>query len=269
MNPLATLIDLTQSYPCCHVPIVTLATAAYRGHEEDEVLIEEPKKLIIRDTNRRPTAAQIAAFKGVPTGFVADAQDGLGAMDARIGPVGDGRDFPCAMAGPAITAFNRPGDVLATLAALKFVQAGDVLVAGFSGHQGCASAGDRVCGMLKNCQAAGLVTDGPMRDYQGIVEVGLPSFCTGLTPASPVAAGPGVIGGAVDIGGLRVETGDMIVADRDGVVVVPFDTIDAVLLRLEHVAKLENDLDQEVRQGLKIPKAIEDFLDSDEVQYLS
>ncbi|MEO0914444.1 MAG: RraA family protein, partial [Pseudomonadota bacterium] len=216
-------------------------------------MIEEPAKLRIRREMQRPTAAQVAGFQGVPSGFVVDAMMGAGALAAGIGPVGAGRDIPCVAAGPALTAGCGAGDILATLAALKFIAPGDVLVAAFDGFQGCAAAGDRVIGMARNCGAAGFVTDGPMRDYAGIVEVGLPAWCSGLTPASPFTNGPGTVGLPVQIGGQRVETGDMIVADRDGVVVVPFAEIDAVLHRLPEVSALEAALDAEVAAGLTVP----------------
>ncbi|MEM8729520.1 MAG: RraA family protein [Pseudomonadota bacterium] len=227
-------------------------------------MIEAPPTLTIRTNRRRPTDAQIAAFQGVPTGFVVDALMGSGALSSCIQPLGAGRDLTCEAAGPALTADCGPGDVLATFAALKSLKAGDILVAAFAGHQGCAAAGDRLIGMMKNCGAAGFVTDGPVRDYQGIVPVGLPVWCTGLTPASPQMSGPGTVGCPVQIGGREVETGDMIVADRDGVVVVPFELLDEVVERLAHIKQLETALDAEVAQGLQIPGWVESLLESDQ-----
>jgi len=225
-------------------------------------MIEEPKTLRIgADVQRRPTAAQVAAFKGVPTGFVVDAMFGSGQMDAAVSPLLPGLD---SVVGPAVTAENRPSDVLATLGAIKFIQPGDVVVAGVQGWQGCASAGDRVCGFAKNSGAVGFVTDGPMRDLDGLEDVGLPVWCTGLTPGSPYGTGPGQVGSAVMVAGQRVETGDMIVADRDGVVVVPFAMIDEVAVRLPAVAEMEHAMDAEVRDGLRLPESIVELLESDQ-----
>ncbi len=231
-------------------------------------MIEEPATLTIRKPTRRPTAAQIAAFQNVPTGFVVDAMFGKGAMATNICPLGDGRDYTCVAAGPALTVDNGAGDILALLAALKFIQPGDVVVSTVAGHQGNAAAGDRVCGMMKNNGAAGFVTDGPMRDYAGLVEIGLPAWCTGLNPGSPFAKGPGEIGLPITIANQHVETGDMIIADRDGVVVVPFAKIDEVIEALTHVTKLETALDAEVAKGLKIPANIAEMLDGDDVGYV-
>ncbi len=230
-------------------------------------MIEEPPLLTIKRELRRPSDAQIAAFQGVPTGYVVDALYGGGALDRAIQPIGAGRDIDCVAAGPALTVDCGPADIMATLAALRFIRPGDVAVIAFAGHQGCAAIGDRVSGMMKNCGAAGIVTDGPVRDYDGIVEVGLPVWCTGLTPASPFTNGPGKVGFAVQIGGQEVETGDMVVADRNGVVIVPFERIDDTIAAIERVTAAETGLDAAVADGLKIPDAIADLLDSDKVRY--
>lgn len=223
-------------------------------------MIEPPAKLTIKANRRRPTDAQIGAFKGVPTGFVVDALGGGGALSANIQQVGDGRDMISKAAGPALTADCGPADVLATFAALKFIQPGDMVVSAFADHSGCAAAGDRLAGMMKNCGASGFVTDGPVRDYEGVVEVGLPLWCTGLTPASPFMSGPGSVGFPVQIGGQEVETGDMIVADQDGVVVVPYERIDEIIAKLPYIADLEKKLDAQVADGLKVPGWVEDCL---------
>jgi 4-hydroxy-4-methyl-2-oxoglutarate aldolase len=230
-------------------------------------MIEEPPILTIARTMRRPDDRQIAAFQGVPTGFVADAMDGSGALSNEIRLVADHTAEPAGAAGPALTVDCGPADILALLAALNYIRPGDVVVNAFGGHQGCAAVGDRVTGMIRNNGAAGLVTDGPARDITGVLATGLPVWCTGTTPASPFSTGPGTVGLPVQIGGRQVETGDMVVADRDGVVIVPFARIDEVIERLAHVRKLEHDLDAEVAKGLKIPPAIEELLASDKVRF--
>jgi 4-hydroxy-4-methyl-2-oxoglutarate aldolase len=231
-------------------------------------MIELPTALTISRSMRRPTKEQVAAFQNVQTGFVVDALMGKGAFSAEISPIGDGRDMPCVAAGPALTADCGPADVLATMAALNFVEPGDILVSAFGGFQGCAAAGDRVTGMLKNCDGKGFVTDGPMRDYVGIIDVGLPVWCTSLTPGSPFSSGPGTVGLSIQIAGQRVETGDMIVADMDGVVVVPYDKIDNVIEKLKHIKKLEAELDAKVISGLKVPEPVQAVLASDQTIYV-
>ena len=231
-------------------------------------MIEEPKPLTIKKNWKRPSKKQIKAFQNVPTGFVTDALDGEGALSIDVKPIGEGRDINCVVVGAAVTAGNNAADIMGTLAALNFIQEGDVLVASVSGHQGNAAAGDRVVGMLKNCGGAGFVTDGPMRDYVGLIEVGLPAWCTGLTPASPFTKGPATVGLPINIGGQKVESGDIIVADLDGVVVVPHSKIDIIIERLSHIADLEYSLDAEVREGLKIPGPVREMVLETNVKFV-
>ena len=193
-------------------------------------MIEEPPLLTIKRPARRPTAKQIEAFQRLPSSIVLDAMDGKGALDNLIKAL-DPVNLPAHVAGPALTADNGPGDVLALFAALEFVQPGDVVVSSYNGFQKAAGLGDRVAGMIKNAGAVGAVLDAPVRDIEGILPVGLGIWCTGLKPASPVSNGPELVGLPIQIGGQTVETGDMIVADRDGVVVVPFAEIGAVAER--------------------------------------
>jgi 4-hydroxy-4-methyl-2-oxoglutarate aldolase len=141
---------------------------------KDQTMIEEPPILTIKRTMRRPSDSQILAFQHVPTGIVVDALYGGGALSLTIQNLDNGSDGQCFAAGPALTADCGPADILATLASLKFIQNGDIVVSAFAGHQGCAAAGDRVIGMMKNSGAAGFITDGPVRDYDGIVSIGLP-----------------------------------------------------------------------------------------------
>lgn len=231
-------------------------------------MIEEPPLLTIKRPARRPTQQQINAFLGVPTGFVVDAMLGSGALARDIRPVGEGRDINCHAVGPALTVECGPADILALVAALDSTREGDVVVSAFHGYQGCAAAGDRVAAMLRNCGASGFVTDGPVRDYTGLIRIGLPIWCTGLTPNTPFGNGPGKVGLPVQIGGRQVERGDMVVADRDGVVVVPFSMIDEVITALAKITELENALDTELRNGLRMPESIRSILDSDRVKYL-
>lgn len=226
-------------------------------------MIEAPPTLTIKTSIRRPTDDQIASFQGVPSGFVVDALFGGGALSSNIQPIGGGRDLRCVAAGPALTADCGAADVLAAFAALNFIVGGEVVVSAFSAHTGCAAAGDRLVGMMKNSGAIGFVTDGPVRDYQGIVPVGLPVWCCGLTPASPHMTGPGSVGFPVQIGGQEVETGDMIVADQDGVVVVPFEKLDEVIQNLTRISEMERSLDADVANGLKVPGWVEEYLASD------
>lgn len=149
----------------------------------------------------------------------------------------------------ALVADNGPAEILATMGALHICQPGDVIVAAVHGHCNCPAAGDSFCGMMKNKGVAAFVTDGQMRDLDGIVAAGLPAWCAGLSPNSPYSNGPGKVGFGAVVGGRQVESGDIIVADRDGVVVVPHALIEPVIERLESIKVLEAELDAKVQAG--------------------
>jgi len=228
-------------------------------------MIEEPPLLLVQEKRNRPTADQIAAFQGVPTGFLTDAMNGRGALDRSIQPLSPDV-LPTSICGPALTCLAGPADILAILAGLHEVQPGDVLVVATQGWTECAATGDRVVGMLKNCGGVGLITDGVVRDLDGLEEVGLPLFCVGLSANSPFAKGPGEVGTTVQLAGLGISSGDMIVGDRSGVVVVPFERLDEVLDKLEDIRKLEKELDEQVAQGLSVPEHIVELMKSDQVK---
>ena len=232
-------------------------------------MIENPPLIQIKkkSSRKKPSEKQINGFKNIPTGFICDALNGYAALDPSIKPLSiPGRKVK-QIVGPALTVFSGAADVLGMAIALSEIQPGDIVVNGVSGFQGTAAVGDRIAGMIKNNGGIGLVTDGPMRDLVGIIETGLSCFCTGLNPNSPFNSGPAKIGFPINIGGTTVSSGDIIVADSDGVAIVPFDKIDEVLKKLDRIIEVENAMDKQVSEGLKISQKALDYLNSDQVVY--
>src|SRR6186713_1607197 len=123
-------------------------------------MIENAPLLTIRRNFPRPTRKQVAAFAGVPTGFIVDALGGHGALDGRIKPIGPVAQF----CGVAITCDAGPADNLAVFGALAAGHAGDIVVCAADGFEKTAITGDLLLGMMKNRGLAGFVTDGFVRD---------------------------------------------------------------------------------------------------------
>jgi len=212
-------------------------------------MIDEAPR-IQRKSVDRPAKELVEALRGTPTGFLVDAMGGSGALDYRIKPaITDHASF----CGVALTCNAGPADNLALLAALESVQPGDVLVCTTGNYTGCAVTGDLVLGMARNCGAVAFVTDGCVRDLPGIRMVGLPCYCVGVTPNSPARSGPGTVGHDITLGGQLVTSGDVVVADQDGVVVIPKARLDEVIARLPAIRKAEADMDQAVREGMRLP----------------
>ena len=209
-------------------------------------MLDNPPLLTIHRNVRRPDPALVARFLGAQTSHLVDAMDGRGALDWRIKPLDP---MAATFAGPALTAFAYPADILALFGALQEAQPGDVIVMAHDGFTRTAITGDLAAGMLRNKGVAAFVTDGLARDRAGIVATGLPLFCRGIVPNSPAMNGPGIVGAPVTLGGVHVRSGDVIVGDADGVVVVPQERLAVVLDRLALVRAAEARTEKLVRDG--------------------
>jgi len=227
-------------------------------------MIKDPPLLTIRRAFARPSRDIIAAFAGVPTGYAIDAMGGRGGLDHRIKPVAPAKSV---LVGTAITCHCGPADNLALFGALAMAQAGDILVAATDGFKETSVTGDLLLGMAKNRGILGLVTDGLIRDLAGVLAVGLPAYCAGITPNSPARNGPGTVGHPVVVGGVAVASGDIILGDNDGIVVVPREDANAVIAKLADVRAAEAGLEGKVKGGLEVPDFVQKILDSDRVVY--
>ena len=225
-------------------------------------MIKDPPILTIRRNFPRPSAAEVQAFAGAQTGHVIDAMNGRGSLDYRIKPLAPPAQT---IVGVAMTCHCGPADNLALFAALAVAQPGDILVCGTDEFTATSVTGDLLMGMAKNRGLLGLVTDGVARDRAGIVGVGLPVYCRGLNPNSPVRSGPGTVGQPVSLGGVVVDSGDIVVADVDGVVIVPRAKAKAVIDALVLVREAEAGLEAKVKAGLQVPDFISAVLSSDKV----
>lgn len=228
-------------------------------------MLQEPKLLRAKRPENRPNADQIAIFQKAPSSVVADAMINDGVFHPGFRPLCE----KIHIAGPALTVGCTPGDILALKAAVSFVQNGDVVVSASDSYTGTATIGDLVAGRLKNAGATGFITDGAVRDAEGIVETGLAVWCRGRTPASPFSKGPGTLGLPISIGGQKVECGDMVIADGDGVVVVPFARIDEIAEKVEHILSVESRSEETVKNGATTFDDMEVFLTSDQTDWIA
>ncbi|MPN27701.1 4-hydroxy-4-methyl-2-oxoglutarate aldolase/4-carboxy-4-hydroxy-2-oxoadipate aldolase [bioreactor metagenome] len=134
------------------------------------------------------------------------------------------------MAGPAFTVKLRAGDNLALHAALNYCTEGDVLVVSNEGEQNRSLMGEIMMAYLMHAKKiAGIVIDGPIRDIDEIGKWDFPVYATGTTPGGPYKEGPGELNVPVSCGEISVNPGDIILADPDGVVVIPRRDASAVL----------------------------------------
>ncbi|MHA1565897.1 MAG: RraA family protein [Alphaproteobacteria bacterium] len=229
-------------------------------------MIEAPPVLTLQRDFERPDPKLLAQLEGVPTSLVADALGGRGAMDYRIKPLPDPGGPKPAFVGTALTCGCGPGDNLAVIAALARAQPGDVIVASTDACVVTALIGDRVMGMALNAGVRALVTDGLLRDVEGINAVGLPVYSRGVSPNSPACNGPGSVGLPITLGGVSVDSGDVIVGDRDGVVVVPRARLASVVAQLPAIREAEAALEARIADGLAQPELLSQLYEAGKVQ---
>jgi 4-hydroxy-4-methyl-2-oxoglutarate aldolase len=209
-------------------------------------VIENQPVLTIHRGHRRPAAALIEAFRGTQTSHLVDAMEGRGAVDWRIKPLDSAN---AVFAGPALTCHSYPADFFGVAGAAMEAEAGDVIMCNNEYYTGTAVIGDLAAGAMRNKGVAAFVTNGLARDRAGIIASGLPVFAMGIVPNSPASIGPGQVGAPVVLGGVPVCSGDIVVGDADGVVVVPLAQAQSVLARLRTVQAAEKSAEEAVRGG--------------------
>ena len=175
-----------------------------------------------------PDPEIVEKFKSIPASNTADVMGRSCAMNPRIHLVSSPKAQM--MAGPAYTVKCRAGDNLALHAALSYCNEGDVLVVSNEEDDTRALMGEVMMAYLRYTKkVAGIILDGPIRDIDEIGKWDFPVYCTGTTPGGPYKEGPGEINVPIACGGISVNPGDIILADPDGVIVIPRKDAETVL----------------------------------------
>ncbi|MCA1221726.1 RraA family protein [Streptomyces sp. 8L] len=164
-------------------------------------------------------------FDGIPTTTLADLLGRAQVMDIGVRPLWSGGPR---VAGPAFTVRCPPGDNLMLHAAIHRAGPGSVVVAE-SGDLDHALAGGNVCAVAQRRGVAAFVLDGVIRDLAEVREAGFPVYARGVIPIPGTKKAVAPLGGEVRCGGVLVRAGDIVVADEEGVVVVPGDRAGEVL----------------------------------------
>ena len=205
---------------------------------------------------QRPDPALVDRFRDAPTGNVSDSAGRGNALPHRIKPVTPEYRF----CGTALTVDAGKHDNLAFWAALEKVQPGDVMMVATQEHQDCAVIGDLIVSFARNRGCIAVVTDGMIRDVEALGEIGIPVFSAGVRASGPQKRGPGSVGLPVWVAGQRVESGDIVVGDRDGVVVVPQHMAAASADILDQIAAKEAGMEEDGKAGKPYPRNIDSFL---------
>ncbi len=189
----------------------------------------------IRPITQRATPAQCARALKLPAANIGDVMNRLQTMRGGFAPYGGKR----IIAGPAFTLRSRSGDNLMLHHAIDIAQPGDVIVADGGGELAIAMTGELMMGHAAKRGIQGVIIDGAIRDKAEIATMDIGIWACGVTPSGPYKDGPGEIGVPVSCGGQVVMPGDIIMADEDGVVVIPLAEAEEVLAAAEAHHKKE------------------------------
>jgi len=196
-------------------------------------------------------------FQDIPPTTLADVLGRAQVMDIGIRPLWT--PMP-RVTGPAFTVRCVPGDNLMLHAAIYQAEPGSVIVVE-SGDLDYALAGGNVCAVAQRRGVTAFVLDGLIRDLGEVREAGFAVLARGVIPIPGTKEKIGSHGGTVRCGGVDVTAGDIIVADEEGIVVVPQIRRDEVLatarkkLAKEHSESLD---DWETAHRTRIDKALSD-----------
>lgn len=175
------------------------------------------------------------SFKHLPTTAISDATGGHTNLRSDIKPLAE--HFK--IAGRAVTVRLPDGENGAVLEAIRAAKEGDILVIDAKGNTNRAVAGDFVISLAKGIGVQGFVVDGVIRDIAAIRELDFPIFSLGTTVAAGNKNGGGQVNVPIAIGGVTVLSGDYIIGDVDGVIVVPQQDAERIIAAAE--AKVEKD----------------------------
>ena len=192
------------------------------------------KPVVVRNIKRadRNAVGTMAAL-GVATVHEALGRSGL--MKPYLRPVWAGAQI----AGPAVTILAQPGDNWMIHVAVEQCQKGDVVVLGCTADNTDGMFGELLATSLQARGVKGLIIDAGCRDIKALHEMGFPVWSRAISAKGTVKATLGAVNIPVVCAGVNVEPGDVVVADDDGVCIVPKK------LAVEVAAKAQKRFDDE------------------------
>jgi RraA family protein len=173
----------------------------------------------------------------------------MGRLQTAVGTLIARHEAGETMCGSAFTVKTAPGDNLMVQKAIDIARPGDVIVVDGGGAPEQALVGEIMSAYARSRGIAGFVVNGAVRDLDVISASRLPIYATSVTPRGPTRVGPGEINIPINICGMVVSPGDIIVGDADGVVAVPREAAKDVLAAARSLREREEAMLAAVQRG--------------------
>jgi len=210
----------------------------------------------VRAEWRRPDTALLDSFATASPAQVADCMMRLGAMDSGIRPV-----WPSPrVIGAAVTVWCHSGDNLMLHKAMSLSVPGDIIVMNTQGNTNNSGFGELIATSAVKIGIRAVIIDGTVRDAEALEALRLPVYARGLCPNGCNKDGAGEVGAVIACGGVAVRPGDIILADRDGVTVIPLDDAPAVAQAARAQVDREHKRMSEIERGVLVRPEIDEAL---------
>src|SRR6478672_4739797 len=180
------------------------------------LVVTDPEKALLSDVD---------TLAGFGTATVHEAMGRTGLAGPRFRPIQSG----VRAAGTAVTVVCWPGDNLMIHVAVEQCAPGDILVVTTNSPSTDGLFGELFATALQARGVHGLVIDAGVRDVADSRDMGFLAWSTAVSAQGTVKATAGAVNIPITLGNTRVSPGDVVVADDDGVVIVPRDDVDATL----------------------------------------
>jgi len=193
----------------------------------------------------RPPQNLIKEIGSFEAATVHEAYGGKGALASDIKPI----DSLSRLCGPAVTVACRPGDNLMLHKAIYVAEPGDVLVATVGGYTEAGPWGEIMTLAAQARDIAGLIIDGSVRDSRAIRDLQFPVFSKALSIKGTAKDSLGLINHPINLGGVSINPGDLILGDADGIVVVARQDLAEVLTQCRLRREKEEKIKEELQRG--------------------
>ena len=176
---------------------------------------------------------------------VHEAMGRRGAMTHEIKPV----DNSMRMCGRALTVQCQSGDNLMLIKAVSMAKPGDVVIANMGTVIDNSPYGEVLAVECETKRLAGMVLSCTVRDTAALSKMNIATFSAGVSVFGTVKASKGFINHTIVVGGQTIRPGDIILGDRDGVVVIPYEEAEQVIAAAEARVAKEARVMERLRNG--------------------